>query len=110
MRFRGPRGVATGRPLKPIAWGEVQWDAGVPSWRLAGGEFGVTAPAAAGPGPVSTALVLSRRHDPDRLHVQVSAQASGYAFEEPSLRQPNGFIVFTPDAATPFSVLVLEEQ
>ena len=110
MRSRGPRGLATGRPLKPIAWGEVQWDTGVPSWRLAGGEFGGTAPAATGPGPLTTALVLARHHDPDRLHVQVSAQASGYAFEQPSLRQPNGCIVFTPDAATPFSVLVLEEQ
>jgi len=110
MRARGPRGLATGRPLKPIAWGEVQWDTGVPSWRVAGGEFGLTAPHAAGPGPVTTALVLARQHDPGRLHIQVSAQASGYAFEEPSLRQPNGCIVFTPDAATPFSVLVLEEQ
>jgi len=88
----------------------VQWDTGVPSWRLAGGEFGATVPGAAGPGPVTTALVLARHHDPARLHVQVSSQASGYAFEQTSLRQPNGFIVFTPDAATPFSVLVLEEQ
>lgn len=109
MRGRGPRGAADqGSLLHPIAWGEVEWNVGVPSWRLAGGEFGVIAPASAGPGPVTTALVLTRHHDPARLHIQVSSQASGYAYEEPSLRQPNGCIVFTPDAATPFAVLVLE--
>ena len=110
MRSRGPRGLATGRPLKPIAWGEVQWDTGVPSWRVAGGEFGGTTPAVAGLGPYTTAVVLARRHDPDRLHVQVASQATGYAYEEATLRQPNGCLIYTADTATPFSVLVFEER
>jgi hypothetical protein len=59
---------------------------------------------------VSTSLVLARSHRLDRLHVQVSPQGPAYAFEDPSLRQPNGCIVYTLNAATNFSIAVFEEQ
>jgi len=115
MDGRGPRGQAGGghRILKPIAWGSVTWAAGVPSWLTTsalGGEFGARAPEASGAGPVLTALALDRPHDKTRLHVQVSPQGSGYAYEEPAIRTGNVILVYTANTSSPFAVTVYEEQ
>jgi hypothetical protein len=111
MEGRGPRGIPRGNgALTPIAWGTVQWDAGVPYWLQAGGEFGAVAPVAAGPGPVGTSLVLSRSHDMSRIYVDVSSHGVGYACRSLSVAAEYGVAILTPDAATPFTVVVFEEQ
>ena len=73
MRSRGPRGLATGRPLKPIAWGEVAWSASAAYWTSQGGEF-VSAPTTSS--TTTTVLQLARPHEQTRIFVQLTPHAA----------------------------------
>ena len=111
MRARGPRGLATGRPLQPIAWGSVAWGVDGAQWVSRGGEFVDQVDTAS---PTTTALRLARRHRSEDLHVVLTPNSSIHVHELRGVRNQNpgltGIAVLAAGPKADYSVLVFAAE
>ena len=111
MRARGPRGLATGRPLKPIAWGSVAWGVDGAQWVSCGGEFLDPVDTA---DPTTTALRLARQHRSEDLHVVVTPNSATHVYELRGVRNQTpgvtGIAVLAAGINADYSVLVFAAE